>query len=371
MRCSRATLAAALAALSCACAEPPPPDAPSGAALLADHAQVAALLAALSGLEGTPLGRRASELALELPDCDRVAAHTAGADLTALLASLRCFDPKGPLAGLVAARAGHGLALSWPLSKGNHLRGWLDIDAQGGVHATVHLPSDAASGPGALLLPGDEPPGPAQLSGAGSLLHARLRPAGGLDLASLVPGGGQGDRMFRLKSELFHGLVLDGTWETALYLPGPGEPVPRAALALGFSQRHAAIAALEDFIRELSETWPVQRSFFSHAGAEGACLLDLRILPGFGPCYVATSDALVLGYNPASLRTALDGAASQLGDDGGLLVELARFDEADARLAEGAPPAGIRSPWSRLRADASSDGGEIRVQLRLDARPGA
>jgi hypothetical protein len=177
--------------------------------------------------------------------------------------------------------------------------------------------------------------------------------------------------MFRLKSELFRGVVLDGTWEAALYLPGPGEPVPRAAIALGFSQRSAAIAALEDFIRELSETWPVQRSFFSHAGAEGACLLDLRILPGLAPCYLATREALILGYNPASLRTALDGAASQLGDDGGLLVELARFDEADALLAQGAVPTGIRSPWSRLRAEASNHAGEIRVRLHLDARPGA
>ena len=96
---------------------------------------------------------------------------------------------------------------------------------------------EAVRGAHALLLPGDESPGPDVLSGSQRLFHARARPEGGLDFASLVPEGSQADRMFLLKSELFAGAVLDGTWEAAIYLPEDGEPTPRAALALGFTHR--------------------------------------------------------------------------------------------------------------------------------------
>lgn len=348
---------AALAALALlSCAEPP---AQPGASLLAERAPLLRLLGALSRLEGTPLARRAAELSAGLPDCPRLEAHAAAADARALAAALRCAGNSEPLA--------HDLRLAWPLSGGLSLEAWLDVDERGGIEASLELPGGAAHGARALLLPGREPPGPAVLSGADSLLQARVRPAGGLDLAALVPEGGQGDRMFRLKSELFRGVVLDGSWEAALYLPGEGEPVPRAALALGFSQRAAAVAAAEDFLAELARTWPVRRSFFSYADAEGACLLDLRILPAFAPCYLATERALVVGYNPASLRKALDGAPAALGAAGGLLLDFARFAESDARLA-GRPPG--QAPWRRLRAEPEPLPGAdaVRVHVRLDPR---
>jgi hypothetical protein len=350
---------AALAALALfACADEPA--AQPEASLLAERAPLVRLLTALSRLEGTPLGRRAAELAAALPDCPRLEARAPEPDAGALAAGLRCAEGAEPWP--------HDLRLTWPLPGDLSLAAWLDVDERGGIEASFELPGAAAHGARALLLPGPEPPGPAVLSGTESLLQARVRPAGGLDLAALVPEGGQGDRMFRLKSELFRGVVLDGSWEAALYLPGEGEPLPRAALALGFSNRAAAVAAAEDFLAELARTWPVRRSYFSIAGADGACLLDLRILPAFAPCYLATERALVVGYNPASLRKALDGAPPALGEAGGLLLDFARFAESDARLAGSAPG---QAPWCRLRAEPEPDGDAVRVHVRLDPRTDA
>jgi hypothetical protein len=263
------------------------------------------------------------------------------------------------------------VALSWRLRDGALLSARLLLRRDGRVDATLELPGDAARGIASLLVPASRDPGPAVLSAEELLLHVRARPAGGLDLAALVPQGSQADRMFRLKSELFRGIVLDGTWEAAVYLPGAGEPAPRAALALGFTQRAAAAAAMEAFVSELRDTWSLRRSLFSVGEARGACLLDLRLLPGFAPCYVVDERALVVGFNPASIRRALDGEPAPLGSAGtGAVVELARFAEADARLAAaaGAEPqqASRRSPWQRLRAEGSRDGDTVRVQITLE-----
>jgi hypothetical protein len=124
----------------------------------------------------------------------------------------------------------------------------------------------------------------------------------------------------------------------------------------------------------------VHRSFFALNEAEGACLLDLRILPGLAPCYVASDRALVLGWNPASLHKALDGAsldAPLAGPEsgGGLVLELARFAEADARLARAVGEEPVRqaakaaaSPWRRLRAQARQDGDRVLVRVHLEPR---
>jgi len=353
------------------CGPEAPPE-PSGAQLSAGTAELRQLLGLLARLEGTPLAHGAERLAARLPDCAALEARAPQADLAALLEGLGCAQPTGALAALHRERGSDALAFAWPLEPGLVLRGRLRLDAAGNAELELRLPRDAAEGARGLWLPGG-PPGPAVLSGSETLLHARLRPAAGLDLASLVPDGSQADRLFRLKSELFSGALLDGTWEAAIYLPAAGESMPRAALALGFRQRDAAVAALEALLEQLGRSWPVHRSFFELTGARGACLLDLRILPGLAPCYVAGERTLVLGWNPASLRKALDGAPVELGDAGGLLVELARFAEADARLAAGAAsPAALapafESPWTRLRAAGGEQDGELRVHVQLEAR---
>ena len=58
---------------------------------------------------------------------------------------------------------------------------------------------------------------------------------------------------------------------------------------------------------------------------------------------MATQSALVVGWNPASLRKALDGASdeadavAELGGPGSLVLDLARMQEADTQLRALAP----------------------------------
>ena len=222
-----------------ACAEHPAaaPQEPPGALLVARTADLERLLGQLAWLEGTPLARRIEAVRAALPTCPVVESHAPDGSFEQLVRRLECRPAHSALEELHRERADHALAFAWPLEPGLRLRGRLMLDERGGVELDLRVPREAARGAQALLVPGDEPPGPGVLSGSQRLFHARARPEGGLDFASLVPEGSQADRMFRLKSELFAGAVLDGTWEAAIYLPAEGEPIPRAALALGFAHR--------------------------------------------------------------------------------------------------------------------------------------
>jgi hypothetical protein len=365
-----------LGLLSAACAErrSQQSDWPEGALLVARTQALAQILSRLEQLEGTPLATRARALRRALPPCDTVESQAASGELAQLASQLACRAPQSALERLDRERGDRDLAFALPLAGGDHVLGILSVDEGGGVELDLRLPQAALGGARALLTPGSTTPGPSVLSGSETLIHARLRPHGGLDIAALVPDRGQAARLFRLKSELFAGVVLDGTWEGAVYLPQPARPMPRAALALGFSHQGAAVSAMEGFVRELQATWPVHRSFFSIGEATGACLLDLNILPDLAPCYVATDRSLVVGWNPASLRKALDGeGAGSLGQAGGVLVDFQRFAEADALLAHYALPEGAalpRSyPWRRLLAQGQrgNDGVRLRVSLRVGA----
>jgi hypothetical protein len=365
--------AAACALAACGPSAPPEPPEPSGLLMVGRSPDLARLLGHLAGLEGTPLGRSAAALAERLPTCGLVEARAADGRPESLAANLRCAPPRSELARLHGELGSASVAFVAPESNDVRVRGRISIDALDETEIELTLPAEAARGGAALLLPGDEAPGPGVLSGSETLLHARLRPAGGLDLAELVPSGGQGDRMFRLKSRLFAGAVLDGTWEAAVYLPASGAAVPHAALALGFRAKSAAVAAADEFVAQLEATWSIRRAPHEIAGARGACLPELRILPEFAPCYVATERALVIGYNPESLAKALDGDAARLGPHGGLVVDLGRFPEADARLARaaGAPVEALPTgPWRRLRAAGRTGEETVSVRLHLEAGDG-
>ena len=135
-----------------------------------------------------------------------------------------------------------------------------------------------------------------------------------------------------------------------------------------------AVAAMEQFVDELRSTWPVHRSDFAVGDARGACLLDLNLMPELAPCYVASPKALVVGWNPASLRTALESpAASALGGEGGAIVDLSRFGEADARLSEHfareSRPDPQTLPWQRLSLRSRRNGGGVQVRARLEGSP--
>jgi hypothetical protein len=205
-------------------------------------------------------------------------------------------------------------------------------------------------------------------------VHLRVRPRDGIDLASLVPPGSQGDRLFRLRSELFSAAVLDGTWEGAVYLPERAGGMPGVAIALGVKRRNAAVAAAERFVADLQETWSVRRSDFRLRVGEGACLLDLSVLPDLAPCYVATADALVVGWNAASLERALASAMMAAPDAAGRLdVNLALIHRADDLLARHlggvSPP--LRWPWSRVLASGGLDGRALALRFTVLVAPKA
>lgn len=358
----RAFAGSALAvAMLLGCAEPEPPP---RAWLVGRKEAAASLLDRLATVEGTPLAREARRLRAALPDCTLVASEVEAFDLRALVEGLRCGDVEASHPRL----ASHDLAFAWPLVDGGVLRGALTLRGDD-VDLEMTLPTRLADTTLGLVLPGDEAPGPGVLALDGTLAHARLRPAAGLDLARFVRGDGQASQLFRLKSALFAGTVLDGTWEAAVYTPRGTDGVPPVALAVGFHARGPAVRAIEQFISDLRGTWDIERRDFALGEASGACLPDLRILPELSPCYVATDRALVVGWNPRSLSRALDAGASRSDAPGGVHLALSRFRAADAHLAAlagseskaGAPAL----PWSALRATGRRDAGGFAIELRL------
>ncbi len=263
--------------------------------------------------------------------------------------------------------------------------GW--ADAAGGHALAVELAVDLAGGDGeggwSLLLPAAEPPGPPRLADAGALLHARVRPDRGLDLASRIDAGGAAAELFRLRNELFLATALEGTWELAVYHPEEGQRIPPAALALDVVDRDRAVTAIEAFIAEVRATWAVSRRPATLAGHPGACLDDLNLMPDLAPCYAATPDVLVVGWNAGSVERALapprdpEAAAAPSPPAAALssaVVHLDRLPGADARLARagasrlgGPPPAPLVYPWRVLRLAGRRDGGEYRIAIQLAA----
>lgn len=366
-----ALLALALGAVACARDPAPAGEWPAGALLVGARSALAAVAGDLAHLEGTPAAREAQAWRAALPDCDVVEAQTPEASLAALRKALRCADPGGPLAAVHRDRGEHALLFAWPLGR-ERVTGSADVSRGGDLELRFELPDEAFAGPRALLRPGDAGPGPGVLGGTDALLHARLRPEGGIDLPALLAPGGQADQLFALRSRLFGAAVLDGTWELAVYLPAEGAHVPRAALALG--TRHMAVAqqAAAAFLDEIEASWPVRRTAFAVGDAPGACLPDLRVLPGLAPCYVATARALVVGWDAASVRKALDGSEPALPPEGGLVANLARLPAADARIAAPALPTGSTAwPWRRLVALPRHAGARVGLEVALAGRPDA
>jgi hypothetical protein len=369
----RARALLAVLAVSLACSQPAPEAAwPAGALLSADRHALARLLDELSQLEQTPLARLASELRASLPECAQVEAHAADADPRALFAALRCADASGPLAAFHTSRGSHALAFALPGAPEARIHGYADLDSHGTRLAlSWPLPDGSLAG----LLPGEEPAGADRLADAERVAHARLRAQGPVDLAALVPEGSQGDRLFRLRSELFGAAVLDGSIELALYLPESGAQMPRAAAAFGVRQPEIARAAVEHFVGEIASTWSLRRTDFEHGSARGACLPDLQLVPELAPCYALSGNAVVLGWNPASLQHALATPPEIAEADTGSERAAARFDvdlsgiaTADARLraVHGAERPAQRWPWRRLRGLAERRAGSLEIELALE-----
>jgi hypothetical protein len=366
-----ALLALALGAAACAPA-PAPPDAwPEGALLVGRAPALATIAEQLARMTGTPAAREALAWRAALPDCEVVEAHAPQASLAALRAGLRCADPDGPLAAVHRDRGERAFAFAWPVGEAR-VTGSADVSPKGDLDLRFELPGESFEGTRALLRPGGLEPGPAVLGGADALLHARLRPEGGIDLPALLAQGGQADSLFSLRNRLFSAAVLDGTWELALYLPADGQHLPRAALALGIRHTEVAQAAAASFLDEVEAAWPLRRSAFRIGQAPGACLRDLNVLPGLAPCYVATERALVIGWSDASLHKALDGSAAALPASGGLVADLASLPTADARIAAPELPSGAAVwPWRRLVVEPLHAGPSVGLRLALAGGAGS
>ncbi len=371
-RAVAAALLCSAALLPASCGEPPLPAAgwPPGLLVVGRTAALARLLARLERLEPARLARGARETRLALPTCDTIEGWTSSGNLAELRQGLACRSGGGDFDRLDRERGDRDLAFVWRANGGAPVRGTLSIGPRGDLELAVSLPRSSFAGARSLLQPGVAAAGPSVLSGADVLMHVRLRPEGGLAIADLVAGGSQADLLFRLKSELFAGSVLEGTWEAAVYVPEPPGFMPRAALALGVVRRGAAVAAMEAFVRELRAAWPVHRSFFAVGEATGTCLLDLNVLPELAPCYVATDRALVVAWNPASLRKALEGEpADAVVEAASATVDFERIAEFDAERAVRLAPESERLlpeyPWRRLEARGRRVGDEVQVRLRL------
>lgn len=328
----------------------------------------------LARLDGTPLAAGAKAWSSATAGCTHVLAHAEDGDPAALATAARCVEPADWPAA-VRRRIGAGefvFGLAQPGDAGvARLAGSGRRRPDGGVELKLDLSGRTDTPLARLLTPGPEPPGPPLLAGRDVLIHARLRPEGGLRLADAVSAGGQADRLFRLKSRIFEGAALEGAWEVGVYPPPePGAP-PALALALDARSLSLVEQGMREFVAELERTWPLSHAEARIAGWPGACFDDLRILPGFAPCYVVTERALVLGWDARSVARALsDAPDDELGPDGGLIVHLDRLPAADARLAHDA--AGLEPRvlpadyvWDRLsvRGRPLEDG--VRIELDL------
>jgi len=347
------------------CRDSAPSD-PPGAWWAGRGPAVREVLSQLARLEGTPLARRARELAAALPDCESVGVHAPDGDAAKLADGVRCLADGDPLEKIRRASQSD-LVFALSRAPETALRGALRSE-NGALALDLRWPDPPASGALGLLVPGAEPAGPDRLAGARRLVQLRVRPRAGIDLAALVPEGSQADRLFRLKSALLGSAVLDGTWEGAVYLPERTGGMPGVAVALGFSLRSAAIAAIERFVADLQQTWPVHRSELHLAAGDGACLPDLNVLPELAPCYVATADALVVGWNRASLERALGSAADgprKADAPARLDLDLALIQGADDLLARAVPGSSppLHWPWSRVVASGGESDGALALRV--------
>jgi hypothetical protein len=384
-------IAASLAlAVLAACAPPPPADRlPAGTLLLGRGAGFSTFLSQCRELAGTPLARAAEVAQTRIADCDEFSAFCPAGEECSLLDRLACGAGGAELApARELLGAGHWL-MSSSLADGRATIVGRSL-ADGGQRLEANLTFDSASATGAgagrgglsLLLPAAAGPGPPRMSGDDSLLHLRIRPDGGLDVASLIPAEGMAARLFRLKSELFLATTLAGEWELAVYSARPGQLIPPVALALDVVRRDRAVTAMESFLAQIGENWPVERVPYEAAGHSGACLSALHVMPDLAPCYVATDDALVVGWNPVSIDlalrpprpssgagTAADAAGRGSAEASTLVVDLERFPETDRLLAAGSgvaqPVAPSKYPWRALRVTGRRNGDGYRFEGEL------
>lgn len=369
-RALAACLALAPLVLGAGCGQDAEPARPAGVHLVAKGEALARALSTAARLAGTPLGD-SSTGALEVArSCPAVWASAPSGQLADLLGQLRCGAPGEELAPLVAAAPGADVAIAsgsggpWSVFVGA-------VDEAGTLSGELVFPREHR-GMGTLLVPASSAPGSPVLSSESAALRGRMRVRGGVDVDKLKTKGKTSEKM-KLPDfgGLMSGALLSGVWELAVYAPPPERTVPRLALALGVSSTRATRAAMDALLTELEQTWQLHRSAFQIGDGDGACLLDLTVLPDLAPCYVQASDHLVIGWNQETLQHAL--AADRPRDEslaaGRFIVDFAAMTPIDQALTRAAFPDEVPQPypypWTELVLDGAGEG---RVKLALRAQ---
>jgi hypothetical protein len=337
-----------------------------------DAERVSGWLEELEVMTGTPLARAAAVTRERLSSCEDFEAWCRNEAACAMLEQVTCRPERSELESMHLLRGESDWVASAPLATGQRLtvrgntfeNGRREIEVQLGV-----LPDDS---PLALLLPAADEPGRSLLSSDQALTHIRIRPDGGLNLASLVSQDGWANRLFQLRSELFLATALKGNWELAVYLPEEHQQMPPMALAVDFNHRGAAVKAMEQFLDQVMQAWPVRKIPFAAREWPGACLSNLQVMPDLEPCYVATDKALVVGWNPSSIEHAVASIVSETElEESRALLFLDRFPLADERLAAvsgGGREAGPTAyPWSQIRVTGHRSGKVYVLRLALIA----
>jgi len=348
----------------------PDADWPAGALLSARTETLRGLLTGLGRQQATPLGRTARAWLAALPDCPEVEAHAPSGGPGTLASALQCVADAPTMPGFRAWRGDADLALAIPLGEASRLRlrGHAKSDD---LLFDVAWPDAPGEGLLGSLLPGGDAAGPAVLARTNPVIHARARGHAPLDLGALTPEGSQGDQLFRLRSELFGAAVLDGSWELAVYPPAAGQSMPQVALALGVGLEAIAHRALDGFIGELEQTWELRRTPTPFGEAAGFCLLELAVLPDFAPCALATRSAVIVGWNGASVHTALaEPTAQDSGETPGrLAIDLDRLRATDEALAlgnaAGETVGTVDWPWHRVVVEGRRAADQLELSIAL------
>lgn len=349
--------------------------------LVLDVPRLRPLLEGAERLSGTPLARESGLLREALDGCVLAGFALPEAPGEGDFPRPTCLDEAtDEIADRIAfAQTRRGDAdglLLWPLGETGRLEFVLAKTPAGDLEIDGFLRPDGGDGLD-LLVPSSETPAPSVLRASEAFIYARLRPAGGLRLARLLPEGGQADRMFALKGRLLEGALLRGTLELAFLPPMGRIDLPLPIGALHHRGAGPIAAALDEALDQLESTWPIRRTprrFPLADGSlrDGACFEDLPLLPGLAPCWVVTPEALVVAWREAALTAALappDVASAprpSLGSHA-LTVDLARIARDDQRRAGANPKAPHAGDlFSSLTVDLTPEADGVRLHARLE-----
>lgn len=355
---------------------------PAGAYVAGRVAALKPLLKGLQSLVGTSLAYRAFEIESRLSDCEEFAgAASTEEGVEALWDRLACARLADQPAAVRKLQADADLVFLAPVGRPtdasnapSRLIGTVRSEPDGTLRLNARFDPLPSGTLGSLLVPSSEGAGPPRLNPSDTLVHGRIRPDSGLDIASLVPQGSQGDSMFKLKSQIFSSAILDGSLEFAIYLPEAEQMMPPIVIAVGTRVEAAAVKAMDAFIADISRTWKFRHVPARFGEYRGVCMVEMQLLPEFDPCYAAAKGMILIGWNRRALLRALEpGSGLGPATHGGVVVHLNRFAAADSALhaawVPNAPLPQLDYAWQTLQAQLQRVGDEVHLQLVLEGRP--